>query len=62
MIGETRQDIGEPGLRVDIVEFARLNQRIDSCGSLAAGVGTRECPIPAPDRYTPPKGRARRRC
>jgi hypothetical protein len=53
MIGETRQDIGKPCSWIDIVEFARLNQRIDSRGSLATGVRTRECPIPAPDRYAP---------
>jgi len=53
MIGETRQDIGEPGLRIDIVELARLDQRIDSRGSLTAGVGAGEGPVSTPDGYAP---------
>jgi hypothetical protein len=38
MIGDTAQHIGEPGLRIDAVEFGRGNQRIDRRSPLAATV------------------------
>ena len=44
------QDVGEPGLRVDIVEFGGLDQRIGGGGAAAAFVGAGEGPVVAPDR------------
>ena len=38
MVGQSGEDIGEPGARVDVVEFAGLDQRIDGCGALAPRV------------------------
>jgi hypothetical protein len=36
MIRQSRQNIGEPSLRVNIVEFAGLDQCVDCCGPAAA--------------------------
>jgi hypothetical protein len=38
LIGDAAQHIGEPGLRIDGVEFGRGNQGIDRGGALAATV------------------------
>jgi hypothetical protein len=53
MIRKARQDIGEPRLRVDIVELAGLNERKDGGGPASSGVRTCEGPIPTPDGYAP---------
>jgi hypothetical protein len=42
MIGDPGQDIGQPGLRVDIVQFGSDDQAVDCRGALSAAVGTRE--------------------
>jgi hypothetical protein len=44
MLGEPRQDIGQPSLRVDIVQFGGDDQAVHRCGALSAAVGTREQP------------------
>ncbi len=36
MILQARQDIGEPGLRVNVVEFGRFDQGVDGGGATAA--------------------------
>jgi hypothetical protein len=36
MILQSHQDIGEPRLRVDVVELGGLDQRVDGGGALAA--------------------------
>jgi hypothetical protein len=48
MIGDAGEYVGEPGLRVDVVELGGGDQRVDRRGALAAAVGTREQPCPAP--------------
>lgn len=42
MIGNASEDIGEPGLRIDIVELRGLDQGVDDGGTLAAAVGAAE--------------------
>jgi hypothetical protein len=45
MIGQPRQHVGEPSLRVDIIELRGCNKRVDGCSSSAALIGACECPI-----------------
>ena len=47
MIGNTRQDVAEPSLRVDAVELGALGQGVDGGGSLGAAVRAREGPVVA---------------
>ena len=49
MILQARQDVGEPGLRVDVVELCGLDQRVDSGGPPAAFVRAGEGPVVASD-------------
>jgi hypothetical protein len=42
MLGDPRQDVGQPGLRIDIVHFSGDNQAVHRRRSLAAAVGTGE--------------------
>jgi hypothetical protein len=44
MIGDAGQDIGQPGLRIDIVQFGGDDQAIDRRGPLSAAIGTGEQP------------------
>jgi hypothetical protein len=44
VIGDARQYVGEPGLRVDVVELGRLNQRQHDGGPFATAIRTREQP------------------
>ena len=39
------EDEGEPGLRIDLIEFASLDQRIDASGSSTTFVRSGERPI-----------------
>jgi hypothetical protein len=50
MVGQPCQNIGEPGLRIDIVELGGFDECVDSGGALAALIGTCERPVVAPDR------------
>ncbi len=50
MIGQPSQHIGEPGLRIDIVELGGGDQRVDGCCAPAALVGAREGSVAAPNR------------
>jgi hypothetical protein len=36
VVGDAAQQVGEPGLRIDVVEFCRADQRVDRRGTLAA--------------------------
>src|SRR5262245_25876289 len=45
MILQAREDVGEPGLWIDIVEPGGVDQRVDRGGALSAGVGAREGPV-----------------
>lgn len=37
-VGDAREDVGEPGLRVDIVELGRADEAVDHGGSLGTAV------------------------
>src|SRR5882757_4872668 len=49
MILQARQQVGEPGLRIDVVELGGLDQRVDGRGATAAGVRAGEGPVVAAD-------------
>ena len=49
MIGDASEDIGEPGARIDSVELARLDQRVDGCRPHPAGIGATEGPVAPAD-------------
>ena len=53
MILQAREDIGEPGLRIDVAELGGLDQRVDRSGATAAFVRAGEGPIVAADRERP---------
>lgn len=44
MIVDTSEHIREPGVRIDVIEFFRLDQRIDEGGALATAFGAGEEP------------------
>ena len=50
MIRQPGEHVGEPSLRIDVVELGGRDQRIDGCGATAAFVRTGEGPVAAPDR------------
>ena len=50
MIGDAGEDIGEPGLRIDIVELRGLDQGVDDRTALPAAVGAAEQPRLAAER------------
>ena len=52
MIGDAGEDIGEPSLRVDVVEPCRLDQRVGDRGALATAIRAAEEPRFTPERYT----------
>jgi hypothetical protein len=49
VIGDAGEHVGEPRPGIDIAELCRLDQREDHRGTLAAGVGAAEGPIPSAD-------------
>ena len=49
MVGKLGENVGEPGVGIDVVELAGLDQRIDRRRPAPALVGTGEVPISAPD-------------
>ena len=49
MILQAGQHVGEPGLRIDVVELGGLDQGVDGGGAPAAGVGAGEGPVVAAD-------------
>jgi len=53
VIGDAAQDVGEPGLGIDAVEFGGTDQRVDRRGALAATVGAGEQPGFAPEGNRP---------
>ena len=44
MPGDAGQDVGQPGLRIDIVQFGGDDQAVDRRGALSAAIGTGEQP------------------
>jgi hypothetical protein len=53
MVWEACQHVGEPSLRIDVVEFACLDEGIDRGSSVAPCIGTREGPIFSSDGHHP---------
>ena len=51
MIGNTGKDIDEPGLRINIIELGRLDQRVNDGGAFATAIGTAEQPGFAAKRH-----------
>ena len=45
MIGQARQDVGQPSLWIDVAELCGFDQRIDGGGAAATLVGASERPI-----------------
>ena len=44
VLGDARQDIGQPGLRIDVVHLGGDDQAVHGGGPLTAAVGTGEQP------------------
>ena len=49
VVCQSREDVGEPGARIDAAKFAGFDQRINSGCALSASVRTAEGPIAASD-------------
>jgi hypothetical protein len=52
MLGDAVQNVGEPGLRIDVVHLAGFDQGIDSSGATATSFRSSEGPISSPDSHT----------
>ena len=50
VIGQSCEHVGEPSLRVNIVELGSGDQRVDGSCPAAAFVGAGEGPVAPPDR------------
>ena len=59
VVVDAGQDIGEPGLGIDVVEPGRLDQRVHEGGALTTAIGAGEQPGLAAERNRAP---VRRRC
>ena len=44
MLGDARENIGEPGLRIDVVHLGGDDEAVQDGGALAAAIGTGEEP------------------
>ena len=53
MVGDTAEDIGEPGLRIDAVEFSCFNQCVSNGGGFASLIRAHEQIILSPEGYAP---------
>ena len=53
MIGDTSEDVGEPGLRIDVVHFCGDDERIHNRGALPTAIGAGEEPRLAPESNRP---------
>lgn len=49
MIGDCRDDVCEPRMRIDVVEFACLDECVDGGSALASAIRPTECPVPPSD-------------
>ena len=49
VIGDTSLHVGEPSLRIDVVELARLNEREHDRRTFATTIGSGEQPCLAPE-------------
>ena len=52
MVRDTGEDIGQPGLRIDVVEPRSLDERVKDGGALTATVGAAEEPSLPAKRHT----------
>ena len=50
MVGDLRDDIAQPSMRVDVVEAAGLDQVVQGGRTVTAAVRAAKGPVPAPDR------------
>jgi hypothetical protein len=50
MIWQPSEDVGEPGLRIDVVELCGRDERVDSSRPTTTFVRAGEGPVPAADR------------
>ena len=53
MLCDARKDIGQPGLRIDIVKTGGLDQRVKHGGALSTAIGAAEQPCLAPKGHRP---------
>src|SRR5579863_4520691 len=51
MIGQASEHVSEPGARIDVVELAGRDQRIDGGGPTTPFVGAGEGPVATPERH-----------
>jgi hypothetical protein len=51
VIRQACQHVGEPSLRINVIELACLDKGIDRGGSVAPGIGTREGPVFSSDGH-----------
>jgi hypothetical protein len=49
MIGDAGEDVGEPGLGIDVVKADSDDERFEHCGAMFAGIG----PVLVAERYLP---------
>lgn len=52
MVRQFGEDEGEQGLRIDVVQLAAVDERIDCGGATAAPIRSSKCPITSSDCYT----------
>jgi hypothetical protein len=55
VVGNAAQHVGEPGLRVDVVELGGDDQRVIRSGPPAAAIGAGEEPVLAADGNARPR-------
>ena len=53
MLRDAREGIGQPSLRIDVVEPGGLDQRVEHGGALSAAIGAAEQPCLAPKGHRP---------
>lgn len=53
MGGDTAEEIGEPGLRIDAVHLCRDDEAVHGCRPLATAIGAAEQPGFSPKRDAP---------
>jgi len=51
MVGDVGDDVGEPSFRINVVEFATLNECIHDRGAASSGIGAGEEIIFAAETY-----------
>ena len=49
IVGQARERVGEPGVRIDVVELGGFDERVKGGGALAAFIGAGEGPVASAD-------------